>query len=115
MADIACQKPNLTAAIPTSTAANAGGDKITGVSSGAPLYLRFTVGANATTVTIDDPTSVTPEGASAFNPDITTGSFTSASRILKISNPARFMNPADSNKIALTYNQVVGLLVEAYQ
>lgn len=114
MATVAVQRPTLTAAVPTSTTAAGGGDSISGVSGGSPLFIRFTVGANATTVTIDDPNSQTPEGATAFNPDITSGSFTSASRIMKINNPSRFINPT-TGLINMTYNQVVGLVWEAWQ
>lgn len=113
MADIAVQKPALLAAAPTSTAASGGGDTLTSFSADSPLYLRFTVGANSTTVTIDDPNTQSPEQAAAFNPDVQF-TFISASRIVKIAKPARFVN-ASTGKIALTYSQVTGLTVEAWQ
>lgn len=114
MANLAVQKPALLAAVPTSNTTAGGGDNITGVSSGTPLYLRFTVGATPSTVTIDDPTSQQPEQAAAFNPDLTFTVAASTSRIIKISNPARFINPS-TGVVALTYTSVTGLVVEIWQ
>lgn len=113
MADYAVQLPTLTATAPTSRTTSGGGDSITGVSSGVPLFLRFTNGATTSDVTINDPTSSSPEGANQFDPDV---KFTivSASRIIKINSPARFINPT-TGKVDLTYTSVTGLTFEAWQ
>lgn len=94
MADITVRPTNgLTGALATVggyAAASGGGDRFQAVEGGS--YLIHVVNGDATpkTLTIDDPTAVTPVGATAFNPDAALVVTNGTSRIFNLDNASRF-------------------------
>jgi hypothetical protein len=79
------------------------------------LLLRFTnTGGGAVTVTVDDPTSVTPVAATAFNPDIG-GSIpaTTGVRAFMIPDVTRFVDPS-TGRLNWTYSGPLTGTCEVY-
>lgn len=115
MATITPDVPGLTAAAPTVSVASAGGDLITPHGDDT-LYLRLKNAnvSTARTVTMDDPTSASPDGATQFNPDVAWVVGASATVIVTIRNPKRFINTSDG-KIHLTYSSEADLTMECYR
>jgi hypothetical protein len=72
MAVFTKQKLTLAGVAPTYTAANAGGDSfVNDQADGSRTFLHVkNTGGSPITVTLDDPNSKTPEGATAWNPDL---------------------------------------------
>lgn len=96
---------------PTFAAAAGGGDK---VQAGPAVFLVVKNGGGAPiTVTIDDPTSVSPAGAQAFNPDLSV-SVTNAQERWIGPLTDRFTNPADG-LVAWTYSGVTTVTVGVFQ
>jgi hypothetical protein len=112
MATLTKQTISLTGTQPTYAAAAGGGDK---VAPGPSVFLHVkNTGGSACTVTIDDPTSLSPSGATTFNPDLAvTVPATTGDRFIGPITE-RFLNPADG-LAAITYNQVAGVTVAALQ
>lgn len=77
------------------------------------LTLRFAnTGGAAVTVTIDDPTSPSPVGATAFNPDLSVSvPATTGIREFVIPDVARFVDPA-TGRINWTYSAALTGSVE---
>lgn len=61
------------------------------------------------TVTINDPTSISPPGAVAFNPDVTVAVPAGEDRLIPV--PPRFGDPADSGLAALTWSATTSMSV----
>ena len=96
---------------PSYVAAAGGGDK---VAPGPTTFLHVKNGGGAPiTVTVDDPTSVGPAGAQAFNPDLSV-SVTNAQERMIGPITERFANPADG-LAAITYSGVTTVTVAAFQ
>jgi hypothetical protein len=87
----------------TYTAANVGGDSFAGAVGQRYLLLwRNTGGANITP-TIDDPTSVSPNGATTFNPDMLSFPIPLTSgATAQLINASRFRDA--SGNVNLTYS-----------
>lgn len=87
------------------------------VPANARLVLRFAnTSGSIVTVTVDDPTSVTPANATAFNPDVAIAvPATTGVRRLELSGSslARFRDPA-TGRVNLTYSAVASFTVEAF-
>jgi hypothetical protein len=113
MAALTVQNASLTGTNPTANAAGASGDTIT---ANSQFYLRITnAHASASrTVTIDDPTSVSPDGATTFNPDVAITVPALSSRLVKIASPGRFTNTS-TGVINLTYSSNADLTIEVFQ
>lgn len=99
---------------PTANAQDATGNYVT-VAIGDEVALRFAnTAGTSTTVTLDDPTSVTPVSATAFNPDVavvvpaTTGV---RYILLDAAALARFRDPANG-RINYTTSAQAGLSCE---
>lgn len=98
-------------ATPAYVAAAGGGDT---VQPGDHTFLHVKNGGGAPiTVTIDDPTSVSPPGASQFNPDLSV-SVTNAQERMIGPLTARFANPA-TGLVNITYSGVTTVTVGAFQ
>lgn len=89
------------AGAPSTNVMTAAGDQFA-AEFGAVYILRFT-NASATpgNVVMDDPTAVTPVGATAFNPDVTVALAAGATREMRI-DANRFRN--SSGNIVWTYS-----------
>lgn len=79
------------------------------------LLLRFTnTGGGAITVTVDDPTSVSPVAATAFNPDIGVSvPATTGVRVFMIPDVTRFVDPA-TQRLNWTYSGALTGTCEVY-
>lgn len=83
-------------------AAAPGGDRFSALASG--IYILHIVNAHSASQStiIDDPNSLTPDGATAFNPDVTLAVLNATSKIFNLGNAARFR---DANGwVNLTYS-----------
>lgn len=90
-------------------AAAGGGDK---VAPGDHTFLHVkNGGVGSINVTIDDPTSVSPIGATSFNPDLVVAVPNGEERMIGPLS-ARFANPADG-LVAITYSGVTSVTVAA--
>lgn len=71
-------------------------------------------GGSPINVTMDDPTTATPEGAAAINPDVVTAVTNAQSRhwVFSGARLARFMDPT-TRRINWTYSAVTSVTVEA--
>lgn len=96
---------------PAYAAAGAGGDKCT---AGPAVFLHVKNGGGAPiTVTVDDPTSVSPSGAQAFNPDLSVVVTNAQERMIGPLTD-RFTNPTDG-LVAWTYSGVTTVTVGVFQ
>jgi len=79
------------------------------------LLLRFTnTGGGAVTVTVDDPTSITPVAATAFNPDIGVSvPATTGVRTFLIPDVTRFTDPS-TGRLNWTYSGALTGTCEVY-
>lgn len=79
------------------------------------LLLRFTnTGGSPVTVTMDDPTSVTPVAATAFNPDIGVAvPATTGERVFMIPDVTRFTDPS-TGRVNWTYSGALTGRCEVY-
>lgn len=99
---------------PTPNASDATGNYVV-VALGDRVQLRFAnTSGSAITVTFDDPTSVTPASATAFNPDVAVSvPATTGVRYVNLEGAlvARFRDPA-TGRINWTPSAATGLAVE---
>lgn len=111
---LAVQKFTALTTTPTANASDATGNYIT-VALGDRVQLRFAnTSGSAITVTFDDPTSTSPESATAFNPDVAVVvPATTGVRYVAFSGArlARFRDPA-TGRINWTPSAATGLTVE---
>jgi hypothetical protein len=116
MANITIQSFAITGTAPTQTTAGASGDVILDPQHNLPLFLRITNanGSTARTVTVDDPNTPNPAGATAFNPDLAITVPQTSTRVVKIADPTRFI-AAGTGDISLTYSVNTDLTIEVYQ
>lgn len=116
MAEIAVQDLKISAPVaPAYAAASAGGDFFKPRSSGGVVVLMHIKngGAAAITVTIDDPTSVSPVGAAAWNPDMQVAVPAGAERIFPVTPPDRFTDAAGN--VNVTYSAVTTVTVGVFR
>lgn len=101
---------------PTVNNADATGNYVTvGPNDRVMLIFKNTSGS-IVTVTLDDPTSTTPESATAFNPDVAISvAATTGIRVVRLTGARlrRFRDPA-TNRINWTYSAATNVTVEAY-
>lgn len=116
MANITINNPAITGTAPTQTAAGVSGDVILDPDHSKPLFLRITNanGSTSRTVTVDDPTSSSPAGATAWNPDLAITVPAASTRVVKIADPSRFI-AAGTGDVSLTYSSNADLTLEVYQ
>lgn len=115
MADLTVERTELAnpAQIAAGAVAAAGGGDRFNPGSNAPVFIYVANGhTSPQSVVIDDPGSVTPEGATAYNPDVTIPVTNAQNRVIPIRNPARFR---DANGwINLTYTGVTALTIKVF-
>lgn len=102
---------------PGPVAADATGNWVVVPAGAKRVTVRVTNGGGAPiTWTIDDPTTATPEGAAAINPDAVVSVTNAQSRAVVFSGARlrRFMDPA-TRRINWTYSAVTSVTVEAIQ
>lgn len=101
---------------PTVITPDAAGNYIV-VGTNDHVHLRFTnTSGSIITVTLDDPTSTSPESATQFNPDVAIAvPATTGVRIVRLDGDRlRRFRDAATNRINLTYSAITNLAVEAY-
>lgn len=99
---------------PTANVADATGNYVIPGNANQKIGLRVTNGsAGSINVVLDDPNSLTPESATAFNPDATHAVAAGASRyvLLDEARIARFKNKT-TNRIDWTYSAATSVTVE---
>ncbi len=112
MAALTPVNADLDGAAVTFASASGGGDSIS-AGRGQTYLVHFRNGSGGSiTVTVNDPTSTTPEGAKQFDPDTTIVVPAGAERLARLSS-SRFMD-ADGN-ILMTYSGVTSLTVAVYR
>jgi hypothetical protein len=114
MATLPVTTPTVTGTVPTAPSAAAGGGDVFPAVQGAHYLLRIINGSGAgITVTVDDPTTQSPSGATAFNPDLAKLIAAGTEQMFNLSerDVTRFRNPANGN-IALSYSGVTSLTVQ---
>lgn len=115
MAELAAQRPTVTGIDPTFTAASAGGDHVIPPVRGGRARLLIHVkngDAAAHTVTIDDPRSGSPAGATAFDPDVAVSVPAGDERVILLDPLERFVG--DDGRIDLAYSAATGMSVAVY-
>lgn len=107
------QTPSLTAAAPTVFTADGTGDKFRIPDSGC--FMRITNGGGASiTATLDDPTSVSPEGAQSWNPDVQWTVPNGTSRVVRIADAKRFNNAAVDGLASVAWSSATSVTFELY-
>lgn len=94
-------------------AASAGGDTIAPTDDRMLILHVNNASGGSLNVIVDDPTSTSPSGATAFNPD-TTYAVAAGARMLFLLDPRRFKN-AGTGLIAITYSGVTTLTVGVHR
>lgn len=111
MAVLTVQDCSVAGITPAPVAAAGGGDQ---VPNNGNVVLEIINGSGgAITVTVDDPGTPTPVGASAFNPDVATSIPAGQRRLFGPYPPWRF-NDANG-RLSLTYSGVTSLTVGVYR
>ena len=96
---------------PVYSAVAAGGDTFVPASTDGKLVLHFKNGnVAARTVTINDVGSVSPVGATAFNPDIAVVVDATDACFVELANLERFKDPT-TGAVAMTYSADADLTV----
>jgi hypothetical protein len=108
------QTPSLAAAAPTVFTADATGDKFR-IPDNGPVFLEIINGGGSSiTATLDDPNSVTPEGAQSWNPDVQWTVPNGASRVVKIADARRFNNNAVDGLASIAWSAVTSVTFKLY-
>jgi hypothetical protein len=92
MAVLTVQEVTAAGITPTYASAAGGGDTFTPSSTDIHIIHIKNGGGSPITMTIDDPTTQTPVGATAFNPDTALVVTNAQERMIEV-DPARFANP----------------------
>lgn len=112
MATLTLQVVDFALLTPTYATAAGGGDAV--APAGARCIWHFKNASGSTwVVTINDPTSVSPVGALAFNPDISFSIPNAGERMFTL-DPIRFTNPANG-LVEWTYSGVTSLTVGIFR
>lgn len=92
-------------------AASGGGDSFPAVEQGQ--YLIHVVNGNAspTVLTVDDPNAVTPEGATAWNPDAALTVANGTSKIYNLKDATRFRDASGNVNLAWSISATVTFMV----
>lgn len=116
MAEIVVQDLKISAPVaPAYAAAAAGGDFFKPRAAGSvPVLVHIkNGGAAAITLTVDDPTSVSPVGAASWNPDLSVAVPAGSERIFPLAPPERFTDAAGN--VNLTYSGVTTVTVGVFR
>lgn len=93
----------------TYAAADVAGDEFTPQSGFSYIIHVKNGGGSSINVVVNDPTSTSPTGATAFNPDVTVAVTNAEDRFIKVDQP-RFADPV-TGKIQWTYSSVTSVTV----
>lgn len=108
------QTASLTPVAPGPFTADGTGDKFALPAAG-PLFMRIINGAGASiTATIADQSSVTPEGASAFTPNVAVAVPAGSSRVIKLTDYRRFTSTTDG-LVSVTWSSATSVTFELWQ
>lgn len=111
MATLTTQAVTTAGIVPSFAAAAGGGDK---VRPGNHTYLAVVNGGGGSiTVTIDDPNSLNPGNAAAFNPDLSVAVAAGATKYIGPLTATRFRNSSDG-LVAVSYSGVTSVTVGAF-
>lgn len=116
MAEIAVQDLKISNPVaPAYVAAAAGGDFFKPRAAGnVPVLVHIkNAGAGAITLTVDDPTSVSPVGAASWNPDLSVAVPAGSERIFPLTPPERFTDAAGN--VNLVYSAVASVTVGVFR
>lgn len=115
MAAVAVRPLNgLTGALATAAgyySASGGGDSFPATESGQ--YLIHVINGNAASalLTVDDPNSVTPDAATAWNPDAVLTTLTATSRIFNLKDASRFRDASGNVNLQWSVTATVTFMV----
>lgn len=111
MATVTVQETALGGTAVTSSAAASTVDFVVPATASA-VYVRVTNGSGSSlNVTIDDPNSTGPANSSTFNPDVLVAVANSTTKVIKITDVARFKDKT-TGKITLTFSATTSTTVE---
>ncbi len=113
MAALTVQAPDLSGVAAADAACAGGGDYFVPGSNSVVFLAIKNASGGPLSVKIDDPTTAAPPShgmGGSWDPDAVISVAAGVTRIVKITNPARFINTGDSNRINLSYPGGVGSL-----
>lgn len=114
MAVLTVLQPTVAGVAPSYVSAAAGGDTFSPGTTG-PVVVHVKNGSGSPiTVTVDDPTSPSPAGASSFNPDVAVSVPATGERIILLNPVTRFVDPA-TGLVSLSYSGVTSLTLTVYR
>lgn len=113
MAALTIQSISATGVGPTYAAAAGGGDTFAPTDMTKHFLHVKNGGGGSINVVIDDPTSATPTGATAFNPDTTTAVPNGGERMIAV-DPSRFRDNATGN-VSITYSGVTSVTIGVFK
>jgi hypothetical protein len=111
--DVTVQNPSLTGIAPGPINADATGNTFSPLGSGTHFIRAINGSGSPITMTIDDPNTVGPDGATAFNPDAAITIPAGATRQVKIASIARFQNPT-TGKVTLAWSSATTVTFELF-
>lgn len=115
MATITPKVASLTGVDPDSYVSAAGGGDVFPAQAQSRYLIHVKNGhTSSQDVVIDDPTSDTPSGATAFDPDVTVSVPNAGERMILIANARRFINTT-TGEISLSYSGVTALTLQVVQ
>jgi len=113
MAALTVQEITAAGINPSYVAAAGGGDTFTPTGTDHHIIHVKNGGGSSITLTVDDPTSATPTGATAFNPDLAVTVTNGQERMIEV-DLSRFVNPANG-QVAITYSGVTSVTIGVFK
>jgi hypothetical protein len=114
MATLTVQNVDTDGVAPAYVAAAGGGDDFTPTDTTSSYFIHIKNGGGSSiNIVMDDPTTVDPGAATAFNPDVTVAVTNAQERMLRV-NMSRYLN-SSSNKVAWTYSGVTTVTIGVFR
>lgn len=92
-------------------AASAGGDSFPAIEQGTYLVHVINANAGATVLTVDDPNTVAPDSATAFNPDVALSVAAGTAKIFNLGNVGRYRDVNGNVNIVWSVSATVTFMV----